>query len=78
MNIKKDLTLFKVVGDKAQKNRWDAVVEVADLVKRKPIQISTLMKGMTMEQIEGFYKTAKTFTDPEINFWVLWRENRPV
>lgn len=68
---------YTVVGKKANKTRWDACIEVAQLVRRPTIQISSLMKGMSKEDIEAFYTKAKTYSDPAINFWVLWKEFKP-
>lgn len=75
--INTQLKKYIVVGKRVEKSRWDWCQDVAVLVGRKTIQISTLMKGMNKEQIKGFYKTAKTYTDARIKFWMLWDEHKP-
>ena len=78
MDIGKDyLKKFKVVGKKAEKSRWDWCVDVAKMTSKPVIVISTLLKGLTGEQIAGFYNKAKESSRPDIEFWKVWKDNKP-
>lgn len=68
---------YIVVGKKAEKTRWDACIELSQLVRKPTIQMSSLMKGMSKEQIEGFCSHVKTFSRPDIEFWCVWKLNKP-
>ena len=80
MNINKDkiLSHFKVdKKHKEEKSRWLWCEDISNLVGKTTIHISTLMKGMTTEQIKEFYNTAKTYSNPKIMFWKVWKDNKP-
>lgn len=71
------LTKFKVTNKPVEKSRWEYCEDVALLVGKSTIQISSLMKGMSAKQIEDFYNKAKTYTRSDINFWIIWKEHKP-
>ena len=68
---------FEIVGKKAEKTRWDACVELGQLTGKPTIQVSTLLKGLKLNEVEGFISQAKTYSRPDIQFWQIWKENKP-
>ena len=68
---------FRVVNKPVEKSRWNFCEDIGQLVGRNPIVISTMMKGLTVNDIKGFLDVAKTYTRPDIEFWNIWRIHKP-
>lgn len=43
---------YKVTGKKAEKSRWDFIIDISNIIKQPPIKVSTWLKGFKTKDVE--------------------------
>lgn len=43
---------YQIVGQKADKTRWDSISDIASIIGRPPMYVSTRLKGFKAQDVE--------------------------